>query len=208
MVSYIVYTLLFLTLVVLVFIIKGIIDTNKTIAVVGNGPLTEKKKDEINKYDLVYRFNHAPGYRKGDKITGLYIRQIGLTNKTHSDDFLRQNPELKLDKIYIGMKKRHDNHIYVWESKDTLVKGERLFKSCSFCNDGKCLHKNARNGPTSGIIGINDVLEKYPKNDIHIYGMNWNWEGKKYHHLNNEGEIIKRCCKNCFIHKTPRNTYR
>jgi hypothetical protein len=44
MVSYIVYTLLFLTLVVLVFIIKGIIDTNKTIAVVGNGPLTEKKK--------------------------------------------------------------------------------------------------------------------------------------------------------------------
>tara|TARA_Y100000389_G_C17467014_1_gene526582 strand:+ start:4946 stop:5494 length:549 start_codon:yes stop_codon:yes gene_type:complete len=181
---------------------------NKTIAVVGNGPLTEWQKDDINKYDIVYRFNHAPGYRKGDKISGLYMRQIRRTNKTHSDNFVKQNSDLNFDKIYIGVNKYYDNHIFVKEDKDVFVREEPLFKKCSYCKNGKCSHDRAKYGPTSGILGINDIMKKYPKNDIHIYGMNWNWEGKKSHHLNNEGEIIKKCCRNCFIHKTPSNTYR
>jgi hypothetical protein len=36
----------------------------KQVAVVGNGPLTEQNIVDINNCDIVYRFNHAPRFKK------------------------------------------------------------------------------------------------------------------------------------------------
>ena len=80
-------------------------DKPKEIAIVGNGPLTVKEMDEINKKDKVYRFNAAHKFRKDrDRIDGIFLRENSeKPGQTWGDSFLAENKNSSFEKIYIGL---------------------------------------------------------------------------------------------------------
>ena len=191
----------------------------KNIAIVGNGPLSEKHKKLINTFRYVYRLNHAPAYRKGDKIDTIVTRYFGTSNNTSSDKFLSENPELRNKKTiivgpYMGNGKYKDIYVYekVLKSDQTITKDLRLFENCKYCKtNDKCKHSSAANGPSTGILILDFLQKKYPNTKFHIFGMNFTWPSKKKGggspHLLNEGEIIENCVKNKYIHKTYKDDY-
>ena len=198
--------------------------TPSTIAIVGNGPISKKDVHKINKCDCVFRCNHARHFKPGrDKIDYIFnrIHIFGPYNSSYnsSDKFIKKNSNLSFEVIDVGTKqlnagKRH--HLFTYNSKKNKYpknRDLRVFKSCNFChNNNKCLHRSSLLGPTTGLMGIEFVSTTYPNATIHLFGFNWCIDFKSTNpnngHMLHEKEIIRRCCKNCIVHRTPRSTYR
>lgn len=190
-----------------------------SVAVVGNGPITEYDRQLINNFDIVYRFNDCKNMKKGDKITHLVTRQTFIFHTITGLDsnFLPLKDAKNI--IFIGK----DRELY---EKIKLKNPDRNFSmidvfekiTCKFMNCNKKLidnikfnninikQTNASWGPSSGFLILADVTGKY--NNVHIFGMNWNFNWYMDHDSSWEKENILKLCKHCIIHKTKNDKYK
>ena len=182
-----------------------------TIAIVGNGPLSNKDRKNINEFDMVYRFNSLNSYTVGDKIDILCVRQCGKTDTVFGLDnkyTIKNNVNVN-NILVIGtrhniankIKERNPNKNV--EMLDIYEKYICDYESCNVHDnkiifDRKVYTYDTLCGPSSGFHLIMYVLNKYPHNNIHIFGMNWNGI-HICHNGNLEKELINNC-KRCIIH--------
>jgi len=200
---------------------------NGTVAVVGNGPISEEDRKNINKFDTIIRFNDMKNKTRGEKTSIHIVRQI-----SPKDDFFgKTNMKRGVPIILIATKKEYAekckqkynmlDYIIVNEpSRNSYEAGKdnEMFQGCSLCKTESCLEIDSDLGPSSGIV-ILDYLNKNPNIDkIEVFGMNWNFHLKNYgggtkiydtklHHMGNEGKIVNSCCNKCVIHTPPKDTY-
>ena len=191
--------------------------SKKSIAVVGNGPISEDDLNKINNYDIVCRFNDCKNYRKNDKITHLVVRQRYNTEIiTGLDKNYKQSKPIT-DLIIIGTNRKllekvkninsnlNCKIIEIYESSLCELKDYvcNLDKNTPFYFNKKNIgNKFGVYGPSSGFVLLSNI---YNGDEIHIYGMNWNFTSG--HNGNFEKNIIENHCKNCIIHKTNGNEY-
>ena len=211
-----IYLLLFLLFLIVLTIF--FINNYFKIAVVGNGPLTEEEIKEINKYNIIAVINKS---KNGDKdipikATDLFLRHWGggaepwnfygwnkdkneftqkpETLKTVKNIILLHSEKQNIENINKIVEKHTDKNIVPlsnWVLKDPIY---------TF-NKKKYEHRTY--SPSSGILTINYMLEKYPFHTIHIYGMN---HTGREHNMKKEKEYIGECDR-CITHKTWKDTY-
>ena len=225
---------LLLAILLLIFIIiykkkykiKESFDTlSGTVAVVGNGPLSETDRHEIQNYDHVIRFNDMKNKLDNEKTTVQVVRQISPHDNFFGKDKISKNVPLiliatKMD--YVNKCKQQYqimDYIIVNEpARNTYEASEsaKVFENCSECSGSNCLQSSSDLGPSSGMVVLEYLENKPSITRLEVYGMNWNFHLKnrngkindtKLHHMDNEGSIINSCCKKCNVHDTPQNTY-
>tara|TARA_B110000046_G_C12957708_1_gene383075 strand:+ start:697 stop:1344 length:648 start_codon:yes stop_codon:yes gene_type:complete len=183
------------------------------VAVVGNGPISEEDRQEINRdYDCVVRFNDMKTYRKGDALTvqvsrdvhgympGVNKADVPLWPVAHNSDVVAHNGALRgrnvLDPLLVHESSNGD--------ENEIVDGV-LFPGCDACDSRECRHSESRAGPSTGALVLN-ALERSPAVDsLHVYGMNWN--GGAHHVDFKHPNVVADCCTKCVIHRTANEEY-
>ena len=189
-----------------------------TVAVVGNGPITDKDREKINKCDLVYRFNDCKNFKKGDKVTHLIVRQLGTKWKVSGLNYNFEPIKDVNNLIFIGTRKELFNEIKnknrnrdcrmieVYEKNICKKINCNLNRSdLVIFNNKKIKQPKSTCGFSSGFIALADITNKY--NNINVFGMNWNFKKNKSHNGKWEKKIIDKFCKKCKIHLTSSNSY-
>lgn len=198
---------------------------DKTIAVVGNGPLTEEDRHKINKMGCIIRFNSMLNKLKTERVDVLALRghTFNLSKDTHTiwpvmdigcDNNTLQ--ELKYDiminPIYAYGGK--GNNTCKWPLKWKSAKHKENYNPDELTT--KVLFKNCKQqikqgdslaGPSTGVIII-DYLENHKmikKGNVNIFGMNWN--GRKTLVDFKFPNLVKDCCTKCIIHETQSQKY-
>ena len=197
---------------------------NNKIAIVGNGPLTKKEINEINNYNIIFILNTA-GYNKKIPIKATHhILRQALWDHSRPESWgfhgwVKEKNEFTLHPV---QKESIKNIIFACptnkESYVNINKIKRKFKNKKFevISSGSEPWKEKKykvnnilydhnRSPSTGIIGINYILERYPYSEVHIYGMNSRQEG--HHNTKREKEYISKCPR-CILHKTWKNTYK
>ena len=193
-------------------------DNEPIIAVVGNGPITNKDREFINKCDIVYRFNDCKNFKNGDKITHLVVRQMGTKWKVSGLNY-NFTPIKDVDNlIFIGTrnnlynqikkanKKRNCKMIDVYEKNICKKIKCNLTKDYMITfNNKKIKQPDSTCGFSSGFIALAYITNKYK--NVNVFGMNWNFIKNKSHSGEWEKKIIDKFCKKCKIHLTATNNY-
>ena len=189
------------------------------VAVVGNGPLTEKQKATLknaDEFDCVVRFNGMNNADIDDRVDVLATRFTKASyfpmrkdipnsvnvwpvapTKTIPDDTI---PEQFLSRV---------DPLMVYEDRfKEITEDSTVFQSCSLCSDSDmCHHSSAKHGPSTGCIVL-DALESEPLvEDIFVYGMNWNASHTKHIDFAHP-ELIATCCTKCNVEATASDAYR
>lgn len=189
--------------------IEGLI--KGTVALVGNGPISNKDRDEINENDIVIRFNDLKNFRNNERCDIHVIRyDYGFYNiKSRPDNSIiwpvsPSNELVFTSEHLVGLDGIYPLLLYSHKSVSDLSPTATLFYG-SDCGK-KCIHSTTLEGPSTGAIVI-DALEKCSTVDkINIYGMNWS--GSKFHiDFKNPG-IIGDYCSKCIIHPTSNKNYK
>lgn len=191
---------------------------DKSLAIVGNGPLTNKEIDEINKYDIIAIINNnRNGKNKSIKATHHFLRQDGIDNRgfhgwdKNENKFLinlETNKTIKNIILLCPEGKECIENInsikekYINKNINVISSGSEPWKESIFIfNKKKYKHSNS---PSSGILTIKYMLENFSLHTIHIYGMNS--IRTDYHDMKKEKEYIDECDR-CIMHKTWKNTH-
>lgn len=166
------------------------------VALVGNGPVSEEQRKEINtkNFDFVLRFNDMKNYRVGDRVDVLVCREIENTHEYNNSNHCN-----KCKKMLVGMHAKEDldrngANMYIETKKMHYFE---LFnrKENFFLNQQ----------PSTGAIVISEIQTNSKVKKIDVYGMNFNHISPV--HNKNEGNIIRKYCEKCRFHKTPSKTY-
>lgn len=183
-----------------------------TVAVVGNGPLSEQDRLNINNSDYVIRFNDLKNFRDGERCDIHAIRHHGVfgfksINKT--PHYSRVMPVAPNPNLVFNSKDLSDRiglgPLFLFDPRENnvLSSSNRVFKD-SLCNE-ECIPSNSEFGISTGTAVIDALENCNSVNKINIYGMNWNGEHEhldfKYPH------IVKKYCNKCKIYKTKSNNY-
>ena len=207
------YILLFLFLILIIILLykftfnKYESFTTQKICVVGNGPLTKKDVNEINKHDIICEMNKRNKKEKNNiNGTHLFLRSgksgyHGINGEIQKSIknviFMTGSGSGNLiTNKYLNNIKKIDKNI------NTEMYTFKLNNKDGFTFDNKTY--NLTNSPSAGIIVLKYILEKYPNNKINIYGMNSIKKGFHNHKL--EKEMMNNS-KNCILHKTWKDTY-
>ena len=186
------------------------------IAVVGNGPISEEDRSNINKADCVIRFNKLKNYKKGERFDVHATRNISSQDVTdfsgldlpHRASFVLpiaiRHLMVENSKQLIGRKKLPTILVYQEIMKNVEASpNSRLFPH-SVCRN-ECKHSSTDRGPSIGTVVI-DMLEKLKSvKKIDVYGMNWN--GTKVHNDFKYPYIVSKYCSKCEIHPTSKSGY-
>ena len=208
----------YIIFILIIILSLSLINNYFKIAVVGNGPLTERDIKEINKYNIIAVINHSKNGNKDIPIksTHYFLRQVGTKcggfygwNKDKNEfDKIKQESFQSVKNIFLlcpSDKECIENINKIkekYKNINIISSGSEPWKESIFIfNKKKYKHSHS---PSSGILTINYMLEKYPLHTIHIYGMNSNGIG--FHDMKAEKEMIKECRK-CKLHKTHKDTY-
>lgn len=181
------------------------------IAVVGNGPLSEEDRSNINKADCVIRFNNLRNYKTGERFDVHVTRHsngdwLGMHLFHHAPFILpiaMRHSDVKNSRVLYGRKKLPTILVYENNKNVDLPPTSKIFKN-SACGD-ECKHSSADWGPSSGAAVI-DMLENLKSvKKIGVYGMNWS--GNKHHNDFKYPYIVPKYCSKCEIHPTPNSGY-
>lgn len=184
------------------------------VAVVGNGPLTEDERKEINdKYDCVVRFNDMKNKKKDD-VTTLHVSRYAnhkFPGLTIRDDGVPTLPIIPFEQALYNIR-QHVNvlpSLFVHEShfNNSSQNDEVVFKNCIECKVGdmNCNHSFTPHGPSTGTIVIDKLQEWSTIESIDVYGMNWN--GGNHHIDFKQPDMVEKCCSKCTIHKPNDEKY-
>lgn len=183
---------------------------NGTVAVVGNGPISDEDRYNIDKADCVIRFNDLKNFKHGERCD---IHAIRYTDGTFPG--LNLNPKnsiiLPVSPNNYAVYNSSDlcnmtglPPLLIYESRlsNDLDKNVAIFENS---NCGKeCIQSSSQYGPSTGTAVI-DLLENCNSvNKIEVYGMNWNGAG----HLDFKNPtIVENFCSKCDIHRTQSSKY-
>lgn len=153
---------------------------HRRIAVVGNGPLSEEQRQEINSnFDIVIRFNKLNNWLCGDQLGVWLMRSTDEARSTFSYQGLGQ---LEL----CSSKRALESASAVW-----LLGGSQANASHMFASYPELTAKSpivvqlapwqdvysevvGQGAPSSGWIGMMLALECLPTSgEVHVYGFNW-----------------------------------
>jgi len=177
-----------------------------TIAIVGNGSLSEDHRTEISTHDIVVRFNGIYNYRDGEKSNIIYFRcNPGVRLLTKKD-----NPFpgfTSFDKH----RAKYDAHTFIFIAPH-VDKLHLVPKMATFYDSNyHIIQKHEFPDPptkgltwSSGYYGILDMRRNYPNHTIHIYGMCW---PNNYGFPGSHEEIRIRKLPNVIVHETPTKEY-
>jgi len=181
------------------------------ISVVGNGPLKEEDRVQIEQSSCVVRFNDLKNYRKGEKIDIHAMRSpfstiTGSVNMTSCPAIavIEQPQQIK----------DYQNHDVIMTIGAQIQGGSKfddttLFPDCDRCSESSrpCEHSSSRYGPSTGGIVLSE-LDKMPNiTTIHVYGMNWNNYENDNHIDFKYPTLVSDCCKKCVFHPTFSSKY-
>ena len=177
-----------------------------TIAIVGNGSLSEDQRSEISKHDIVVRFNGIYNYREGEKSNIIYFRcnpGVKLLNK-------KDNPFPGFT-AFDKHTAKYDAQTYIYisphDNKKHLIPEMAKYYNSNYHIIQK--HEfpdppNKRLTWSSGFFGVLDMKRNYPNHIMHIYGMCW----PDAHGIPGSHEEKRiRKIPNVIIHNTPTNEY-
>ena len=167
-------------------------------ALIGNGPISDEQKQEVNSFDIVIRLARINNYKLDDKMTHLCLDGLGLRNG---------NPRYKglyLDTI---IKNKANYMVFIdknWEfliqqNKDMGFDGESIHfgipNKRQLIKKLQCQHLS---------LGVKSFLYAqtfgYP---IHLFGFNWNSVMKKYGHNPEKEKEFILSHENVVLHETP-----
>jgi hypothetical protein len=171
-----------------------------SLALIGNGPLSQKQKAEIEAYDFVIRMARINNFCIGEKMTHLCLDGLGQKkgNPRYKGLFL-DNSLKNESKVMVFMDKKWD--FLIEKNTEMGFVGQSVHFPVKNVKDHikmlQCQHLS---------LGYKSFL--YAKTfdcPIHLYGFNWNPIMKNYghNHLNERNAILSH--SNVFLHKTPTN---
>lgn len=195
-----------------------------TVAVVGNGPLSNADRRRIETHDCIVRFNDLKHWKRRTERVTVHASRFhygafpGMDRTPASTPFWPIATTLRRADTVRAVRNVVLPPILVYERtslfENDLAHNATFFVSCTECCDGvrnasasqcACLHRASYHGPSSGALVI-DELQKQPfVSRIDVYGMNWN--GGIGHVDFARPTLVRRCCVKCTIHPTPVSVY-
>ncbi|CAK0785519.1 hypothetical protein CVIRNUC_008729 [Coccomyxa viridis] len=186
----------------------------RSVAIVGNGPLNDAQRKEIDTFDVVVRFNLMNNWaRFKEKLTVWVIRfstearmkYWGLTNISPPD--ARRVVGL-LQALWLVGGRQHDADELFWKvlglqrAGPVLIPQETLAAAYS-------QEMGIRDGaPSTGFVGIRGVLHCTPDDmPIHIFGFNWHNSTWRGHKMDAEKAFVDRAAKEGRIVVHPTTCY-
>lgn len=185
------------------------------VAVVGNGPLSQQDRNEINASKCIVRFNDMKNMKKGERVTIQATRYKPVARPfCGSDKFdigaaalLPVAPGPYLPNLN-ARQRRSINLIQplpTYEYYDGRHSDLSLFKGCARCEGKQCKYGSTPWGPSTGALVLNALQQLDNVKVIHVYGMNWN--GSHNHVDFKNGDIVPTCCTKCIFNKPPSQKY-
>lgn len=172
----------------------------KIVTVVGNGPISEKQRNEINKQKWVIRFNEFKNFKQGDKVDEHVI--LGYDEKKIKS-ILEANSINEYDRnIRVTLITEEGKNI----SHDNLIERDNSSYNCfdPIGPDKKDIME-VNNRPTAGMIILSVLQSDDNVDTIRVYGMNSNYTGDW--HSKKEQKIKKKYCTKCIFYKTTTDSY-
>ncbi|CAL5224360.1 g7034 [Coccomyxa viridis] len=161
----------------------------RKVAVVGNGPLNDAQRKEIDSFDVVVRFNLMNNWRRfKEKLTIWVIRfstearmkYWGLTNLSAVD---ARNVVGLLKALWLVGGRQKDADELLWKVPGVVNAGAVLVPQEPFAAAYSQEMGIKDGAPSTGFVGIRGVLHCTPEDTpIHIFGFNWHnstWRGHK-----------------------------
>ena len=187
-----------------------------SVALVGNGPISEEDRAKIESFDCVVRFNDMKNKRPGERSDVHVSRYLkdkdrfpGMEKNegefvvpvTISERHVHRAPELRDKKLLPTLLVYETLH----NGKNDVGSEARIFENCSSCKES-CLHSQRPCGPSTGTAVIDHLEKSHAVVSIDTFGMNWN--GTDCHIDFKHSDTVPTCCSKCNIHATPRTSYR
>ena len=166
----------------------------RNVCVVGNGPLTDAQRHDINACEVVYRFNDLKNWNEGERIDFHVQREWEGTRKYAGEGMA---PHAR--RCLVGEHAAEDA-----TSKDMALttRGLREFPVFDTCRPDNDVSRN----PSTGSILLSTLEDDASVSKIDVYGMNWTFS-KSQGHTAQEGALVGECCSKCNVHETARSTY-
>ena len=186
-----------------------------TVAVVGNGPVSEEYRKYVGAADLVIRFNDCSYFRQGDKIGLRVVRHpFPIRHELvsapvwhvapHRDLCEEHRPELPLSLCPIGAAVFTAVFQSAYGPINELDDSARIFPRCDARDSN--LHAKRFGGPSSGGLVLSELEQTPHVARIHVFGMNWNGNPDLHIDFANHS-LISSCCTKCTIFPTASASY-
>ncbi|MBN8183387.1 MULTISPECIES: hypothetical protein [Stappiaceae] len=168
----------------------------RTISIVGNGPISEADAPEIDKADLVLRFNSAPALGvAGQRIDVLMLNRARVyMSKRINPLALERAPEVWVNDI---KENGEVDWLFARECKPRYLGFGPTNKAREHL---KRFDPFDRSNPTSGASIIAEFLDVLPDAEIHLFG--FTHQGKQHtHDWDAEKQWVQQLCDEGRIHK-------
>jgi hypothetical protein len=190
-----------------------------TIAVVGNGQLSEKDREKINNHDIICRFNDVKNHNFLDRTDILFVRQDGSTGKIHGLNNYATNIRCK-ELVFIGswnehyenLKAHNNTPINIINIYEDHCSKESSINKCILNDNADIIFENKKHVVphtacylSSGTLAISYLLEKFPEANLEIFGMNWAFQHAGHPKIFEKNLIAG--CKRCNINYMKNNKY-
>ena len=188
------------------------------IAVIGNGKISDKDRENIKKCNLICRFNDAKNYKNNEKTDILFVRQHGHYGKIHGLDGYTSRKIITNEIVLVGSWISHLHNLKKYNNIpihmiDIYEEHCSKYKKCTLkeYNYNLIFDNKTYKVPytrcylSSGTIGISYLLSRFPNAILEIFGMNW-----AFTHNGHPGYFEKKIidsCKRCKVNKMETNIY-
>lgn len=184
------------------------------VTLVGNGPISETDREEINDAPCVVRFNDAKNFRDGEAFHILAFREhVNSTDaknstgkhllpvhRTKTSEFQTVLPTIPVWERTTCACTCSSNPC-VCDTRCGVRENEPIFPGCSDVTHGEKQFGLSSGGAVIAQLQADPFIQK-----VDVYGMNWS--GLSSSHVDfAHPELMKTCCSKCTIHETPRRTY-
>ena len=177
---------------------------NTSIAVVGNGPISEQDRLIISLSNIIIRFNDVKNKKNEERTTIHVIRYPHFAYVDALFVWYLYPSNSSIDKISSPFPVKSVPVFEMQYDVDHVSENHKMFRDCS-CGDS-CYLNNTWAGASSGGIVL-DILQGIPQiHEINVFGMNWNGDPSMHVDFRNKS-IVSACCTKCVFHKTTTDNY-
>jgi hypothetical protein len=187
-----------------------------TVAVVGNGEISEADRGVVDCADMVIRFNDCSYFRKGDKTSLRVVRHpFPLQHELVHAPVWHVAPHRQLCESHrpglpLLLCSLQEVEVFspVYQSEygsaNELDDKARIFPGCDARDSN--LHAKRYGGPSSGGLVLSELEQTAAVARIHVVGMNWNGNPDLHIDFANSS-LVKGCCRKCSVHATGSTSY-
>ena len=167
---------------------------SQNVCVVGNGPLTDVQRKEIDGCETVYRFNNLKNWREGEKID-VHVQREWEGTHVYAGEGMAPHAR----RCLVGM---HADNDAGTSATALNTRGLRAFDAFKTCKTNNSVSTN----PSAGTILLSTLQADHNVSKIDVYGMNWAFS-KSQGHSAREQTLVDECCTKCEVHQPARSTY-